>query len=210
MRKANNRIDITGQRFGRLCATGKTITKNQRIFWECVCDCGNVKFYESYSLRHGYSRSCGCWCKEEMARIKHKHGAAGTRLYGVWFKMLERCRNPKNKRFHRYGGRGISVCNRWQSFQNWIDDMGYPASDTLEIDRINNDGNYEPGNCRWATKKQNCRNSSSARKITYLGKTQCITEWAEDAGINEKTLMTRLERGWPFVKAIETPVKKIA
>ena len=128
------------------------------------------------------------------------HGGAHTRLYNVWCCMRERCKNPHNKRYDRYGGRGIKVCSEWDhdfaAFRDWSNANGYQEG--LTIDRIDCDGNYEPGNCRWVTHKVQNRNYSRNHFITYHGETKCIADWADETGINRATILFRMKQGKPL------------
>jgi hypothetical protein len=143
-------IELTGLRFGRLVVGDFAgISKFGSKLWECLCDCGTTKIISSASLRQGGTVSCGCKMREGRPP---KHGKTGSKVWKAWEAMLDRCHNPKNKRFHDYGGRGIVVCYRWLKFENFYEDMWDPAKG-MSLDRLNNDGNYEPSNCRWATAK---------------------------------------------------------
>ncbi len=135
-------------------------------------------------------------------RIKHGHGrrSSQTRIWRAWKSMLQRCEAPNNRGYSRYGGRGISVCERWHDFSNFLADMG-ERPEGLTLDRINNDGNYEPGNCRWATIKEQSRNKSTNRFIEFNGERRCLTEWAEVLGIKTGTLQARLKK-WPIEQAL--------
>ena len=133
------------------------------------------------------------------------HNGKRTKLYRVWSSMKERCANPNNKRFQRYGGRGISVCQEWldfATFRAWSLASGY--ADGRTIDRVNNDGNYEPGNCRWTTRKEQNRNYSRNRMLTFRGKTQCVKDWALELGINNATILFRLKSGKTTEEALST------
>lgn len=171
--------DITGKRFGRLVAveraedaiipkTGKKVPR-----YKCVCDCGNVKIVRKVSLTSGYTRSCGCLHKEQLGAMRRKHGyCKKERLYGVWLNMRERCYNPNSNRYKNYGDRGITICKEWKddyvNFRNWCLNNGYAENirdsgrNNLTIDRIDNDGNYSPDNCRWVTNKENCLNKQNS------------------------------------------------
>lgn len=132
-----------------------------------------------------------------------KHGLCNTKVYRAWVTMRSRCEDTNNKRYHRYGGRGIQVCDRWQSFEMFYADMG-DAPEGASLDRINNDGNYEPGNCRWATPKQQQNNTSNNRTYTHDGKTQTLAQWARDLGIAYHVLRYRLNKGWQPPKLFTT------
>ena len=153
-------INLTGKRFGRLLVIGKSESKNGMATWLCKCDCGNEKVVCGNELRKGKANSCGCLRKELAYKMLIQHGKANTRLYKVWKAMKARCNNPNNKRYSSYGGRGIKVCDEWQNsfqaFYDWAIANGYREG--LSIDRVNNDGNYEPTNCRWATASEQQKN----------------------------------------------------
>lgn len=144
-------IDITGQSFGRLVVIAlhsrATKTPYQQALWRCLCKCGETRLVRASDLKRGKQQSCGCLQREASTT----HGMRKHPIYNVWSGMVQRCTNPNCDAYHYYGARGISVCDRWRySFANFLADMGEPP-DGHQIDRINNDGNYEPGNCRWAT-----------------------------------------------------------
>lgn len=163
----SDRMDLTGMRFGRLIAISFShVDKHRKVHWLCSCDCGGAKIVATNSLRAGKTTSCGCFQRESHYRT---HGFAPKNSqrrteYRIWSLMRDRCRNPKNNRWDRYGGRGIAVCERWADFTTFFADMGERPSLKHSIDRIDNDGNYEPGNCRWATASQQVNNRSNSRK----------------------------------------------
>lgn len=158
------RQDLTGKRFTRLLvleAAGKN--KNGKSVWKCLCDCGNIKITSVSSLNNGDTRSCGCWNREKLAAANVKHGAARTGAltpeFRSWMGMRARCYNPKSIGYKNYGGRGIAVCEAWRNdFRTFLADVGPKPSPRHSLDRIDNDGNYEPGNCKWSTPKEQVHN----------------------------------------------------
>ena len=195
---------LLNKRFGRLVVI-RLATKDQypRKAWICMCDCGKEHLVRESHLIAGDCTSCGCRAKEiGRSRRKHGHAVAETKIYKVWTGMLQRCRNQGHKQYGYYGGRGISVCDQWINFVGFLRDMGPSWEEGLSLDRINNDGNYEPSNCRWATKKQQSRNTRSNRLIEINGKRLCIAAAADAYGIPEQLLRNRLRHGWPVQAAI--------
>ena len=201
--------DRAGQRFGRLTVVkdvGRTKTK--RVLWLCHCGCGNETIVASNNLTGGKTQSCGCYMRDRVREASKTHGhymnGKQTRLYAIWAGMKRRCLNHNVKAYHRYGGRGIKVCAEWMKFEpfrDWATANGY--ADKLSIDRIDNDGNYEPGNCRWITQKVQCQNTRSNRLITFNGVAKSIAEWAEITGIKAATISARIKRHhWPIEKAL--------
>lgn len=197
MRKLVN--DLTGKRFGRLTVIGVEDNGKRNTYYACQCDCGNVKVVRSDALLSGCTVSCGCK-KKEQDRINltanHSHKMSGTRLYNIWAGLKGRCNNPNDPRYDRYGGRGISVCDEWntsfQSFYDWAISNGY--SENLTIDRIDNDGNYEPANCKWSTNKEQCNNRATNINIKIGNATKTLTEWCEIFDVDVARTMARYHR----------------
>jgi hypothetical protein len=197
------RKDITGQRFGMLVASSFIEARNGQSLWECVCDCGAKTVVAAGNLKR--QKSCGCWRNE----IRQKHGLCGTRLYNIYDKMKLRCTDPKTDSYKHYGGRGIEICSEWlndnTSFFKWALANGY--NDQLEIERIDRNGNYEPSNCKWATRKEQMNNTSQNFILEFNGEKLTLTEAAEKYNISRKTLWNRIKRSnWPIAKALTTPV----
>lgn len=197
MRKLVN--DLTGKRFGRLTVIGVEDNGKRQTYYACQCDCGNVKVIRADALISGATKSCGCIKKEQdktNLTANHRHKMSGTRLYNIWSGLKGRCNNPNDPRYDRYGGRGISVCEEWnksfQSFYDWAISNGY--SDDLTIDRIDNDGNYDPTNCKWSTNKEQCNNRSSNINIKIGNATKALTEWCEIFNVDTKRTMARYSR----------------
>lgn len=197
-----------GSRFGRLVATTR-LTHKGRKQWLCVCDCGGTTISTSTDLRRGHSRSCGCYRREQASLKNRTHGATTGRKasseYQIWAAMIQRCSNPQKKDYHRYGGRGITVCERWESFENFFEDMGQRPGPDHEIDRTDNNARYNPDNCRWVTHTENSRNRSIVRLNTDMARQirefrdngARISHVARDMGIPLGTVSNVwYERGW--------------
>lgn len=199
--------DLSGQKFGRWTAIDGFVV-GKRTFWNCVCDCGTARAVSASSLKTGDSKSCGCLNNEVRLARSTTHGMSRTPTYICWCAVIARCGRANGDPLGLYFARGITVCERWRSsFENFLADMGERPSLSHSIDRINNDGNYEPGNCRWATRKQQSRNRRSSKTITHNGRTLTIAAWAEESGIKNQTLWKRLHDGIPFEIAISAPVR---
>ena len=178
----------------------------------CVCDCGNKKdVFIHHLIRDGRKTvSCGCHkkrlCSNLPPVIKHGHcSKVKSPTYQSWLAMMQRCYRTKHPAYHRYGGRGITVQIEWHDFQIFLQDMGERPGE-MELDRKDNDLSYYNGNCRWVTPKVNARNKSSNRVLTFRGKSKCMSEWAEEVGMNVTTLRERLSRGWTVEHALSKPV----
>lgn len=200
--------DISNQKFGRLTALYRLHNTKGRTKWLCICDCGNLTEVITRDLTTGNTKSCGCLHKEgliERNKYNAKHNKCDTRLYSIWTNMKDRCYNDVAPNYPNYGGRGIAVCSEWKddftSFYDWSINNWY--KDTLTIDRIDVDGNYEPSNCRWATDKQQARNRRNNRNYSIRGVTHCLMEWCEIYNINYQTVVYRLNHGCNIEKALE-------
>jgi len=199
-------IDMVGKKYGRLTVISKAESaKYGQTQHLCRCDCGTERIFQSANIRNGVSLSCGCLRKEITAsrnkEFKHTHGMCKSYEYKIWGGMITRCAldHPRNS---SHFGRGIKVCKRWLKFENFISDMGLRPSRLHSIDRINNDGNYEPSNCRWATKTDQIRNRTNTQYIEHEGEKRTIQEWADITGINYQTLYRRFRNGWSSHKAL--------
>lgn len=201
------KIDMTGQRFGRLTAiTEAGHDQRRRTLWLCACSCGTETIVAGGDLRRGHTSSCGCLMREISAangRASVIHGMYGTPTYLSWQSMRARCLNPNAISYPRYGGRGITVDQRWAGFEQFYADMGV-RPDGTSLDRLDSNGPYNPSNCRWATAKEQARNKRTNRLLTYRGVTLAACEWAERAGINRNTLYARLRKGWSVERALST------
>jgi hypothetical protein len=160
------------------------------------------------SLLNSSSKSCGCLHREAAAAANRTHGQSNSDEYGIWVHLLSRCFNRNDDRYDRYGGRGIAVCERWLKFENFIADMGPRPSHAHSIDRIDNDGHYEPSNCRWATPERQQRNTARTMRVTFRGETLALSDWSERLGIASATLFCRIRRGWTAERALTLPVQK--
>lgn len=205
MKKRN----LVGLAFGRWsviaqAATRKTPCGSSKAYWLCRCDCGTEGEVRAEHLMSGRTLSCGCHKSDAAFAQSLKHGGRHTALYDVWTQMLQRCENPKNKRYSRYGGRGIVVCMEWHDFgvfQQWAMSNGYATG--LTIDRIDNDGAYEANNCRWVTNLENCRNSSKVEMVEWQGAQVPLNALAEQYGLKKQTVYRRLKlNGWTLRQSL--------
>lgn len=202
-------MDLTGMNIGYWHINGPAPplfdSRGRTIrMWDCSCKCGARKNVRDAEIRRGASTSCGCYNRE----ISSTHHESRTRLYDTWHGLRQRCNNPNSKDAHNYYERGIVVCEEWnksyEAFRDWAIANGY--QDGLTIDRIDVNGNYCPENCRWATAKEQCRNTRVNHLLTHNGETKTIAEWAEITGIDYYTLAKRIEKGWSDDDAITRPV----
>ena len=199
-------ISAVGNRHGLWTIIGDKVMVGRLQQYHCRCDCGTVRFVIPADLCTGRSTNCGCVRRKKVGARNFKHGLTHTREYIAWAGMLARCSNPKHVCYHNYGGRGITVCKRWrESFTTFITDMGMPPSPKHQVDRIDNNGNYEPGNCRWVTNAQNAQNTRKNVFIECNGERLCLSEWARRIGISIESLRGRLSSGWSEQEAVTTP-----
>lgn len=201
---------IIGQRFGLLTVFSfvppKRGERGHRFI--CLCDCGKQSLRTRRHLVHDRIKSCGCLKNGSVPVHGHCRHGKRSKTWMVWRAMRQRCYRHRDTKFPYYGGRGIKVCERWESFSNFLEDMG-EAAPGLTLDRINNDGNYEPSNCRWATRSQQARNTSITLILTYRGVTKSAADWADEVGLKAKTLDGRIRRGWTLERALKTPLLSI-
>ncbi len=201
--------DLTGKTFSRWTVLKYAGPDKSRMsLWLCRCSCGTELPVRSVSLRQGISRSCGCLKAEVASTFHRKHGKTGTPEYKAWTHMIERCENPNTKKYHNHGGRGIKVCKQWrESFVAFLEDMGPRPSSKHSLDRFPGmNGDYQPGNCRWATSQEQCRNMRKNVRLTLKDATKTLPEWADLLGIDKGTIKSRLRAGWSVEQALTTPL----
>jgi len=186
--------DMTGSRFGRLLVLERSGTIGHNVLYSCLCDCGNVKDVRTGDLRSGRTTSCGCYTKEVTTERNTTHGESKTGLYGLWLQMKNRCYNPRTAAYKHYGGRGISVCDKWLDFECFKEDVGERANG-MTLDRIDNDGNYCPENCKWATRREQSRNRRNTTYAVVNGVKGLLMDFAKEAGVSHTTVRSRLSRG---------------
>lgn len=201
--------DLKGKRFGMLEVISFSGIKDGRAWWLCNCDCGNTKMMAGSELSRGRCKSCGCLRAIEN-KSRAKHGMADTKIYSVYRSMMKRCYLKSSQQYNNYGGRGISVCDEWrfgfENFYDWVQTSGYQEG--LSIDRINNNGDYCPENCRWATVQEQGNNRRTNVPVTIRGETHNMYEWAKMSGVSIQTIHYRLNRGLSEDELI-TPTKGV-
>ena len=207
--------EIKGKKFGRLLVLRRTTNRGKRVFWKCICDCGNKVFVRSENLRYGLSKSCGCLQKEIIAKMGKEnftHKMCGTQFYKKFRGILRRCNNKNDPNYKNYGAKNLKCL--WKSFEDFKNDMFESYIEHYKkfgekqttIDRIDNNGNYSKENCRWATPQEQNLNYSRNHLITYKGKKQTIFEWAKEMNLKYATLYMRLTKyNWSVKKSLTTP-----
>lgn len=210
--------NLIGLKFGKLIVVDFVgINKNGRRLWKCNCECGNTTNVSGSLLVNGTTSSCGCLIGKKYKNvdvvkeaIEEPFGKSRTSLYKVWTSMKNRCNNPNNSNYSRYGERGIKVCDEWENnyeiFKRWALTNGY--DNDLSIDRIDNEGNYEPNNCRWVNMKEQSNNTRRNRQVTYKGMTKNLIEWAEYYNIPYNNLTAYISRGSTPIEALDYYLSK--
>ena len=204
MRNTSKIRDISGQKFNMLTAI--RIAERNPLKWECLCDCGNTCIVRAGNIIHNKQKSCGCLSRKGNPT----HGQCYTRVYHIYAKIKRRCFAKDDPAYPRYGGRGITMCDEWKNsfeeFSKWAYANGY--ADNLSIDRIDNNGSYTPENCRWSDLYCQANNKRNNVIYCYEGKTQTLPNWCREKNMSYKVVWYRLSKGWPFEKAISTPVTR--
>lgn len=211
-------LDLTGLRYGRLRVVHRTESVRTKggtliTMWHCICDCGKESNVSTRNLRSGHTVSCGCLgSRATIGKRSITHNKSNYGLYSVWSGIKRRCYNPHEEGYRKYGGRGISMCDDWkndfQLFYEWAISHGYNKS--LSIDRIDNNGNYCPENCRWATAKEQSYNRRNTIYLEFRGKTKNLWEWEQETGIPASRIDDRLRKGWSVARALTQPLRRVA
>jgi hypothetical protein len=192
------KLNLAGKKFGRLTAIEEAGRANKYVLWRCVCECGKESLVRSSALFRGEVKSCGCFALDKLSERNYKHGGGRSRIYRIWSNMHRRCECEESINFANYGGRGIRVCVAWgdfSAFKDWALTNGYEGG--LTLDRIDNDGDYSPDNCRWATRAAQARNTR--RTIVADGK--CLSDYCAENKLNYARVYSRLRKGWSLEEA---------
>lgn len=202
--------NLAGERVGRWTVLREDCGRTQRCRrWFCKCECGTIRSVTAYHLLNGSSLSCGCLNREVTSTRVRAHGLSHTPEYQAWSLMVRRCTDTKDRAFKNYGGRGIKVCERWlgrDGFTAFLADIGAKPTPDHSLDRRNPNGDYDPANCRWATRAEQSRNKRNNVLITHNGQTKCITDWSQETGLRVGTIRVRLQSGWSPEEALTAPV----
>lgn len=205
-------MDILNLKFNRWTVIAFSHKSGKKQFFSCLCECGTEGVVRKDQLTRGISKSCGCWkrevSKEQIIRLSTTHGLANkSKSYSIWKHITQRCLNKNNPSYKNYGGRGITICERWKDYANFFADMG-DCPEGMSIDRIDNNGNYEPSNCRWADKKTQANNTRTNIFIKHDGETLTIKQWSEKLSIPYLTLYQRIFKlSWPIKRAFTAPIQ---
>ncbi len=202
-------VDMTGQKIGRLTVLGPAGFKRRLAAWRCLCECGKETVVAGGHLRgRRGTRSCGCYASDRRREAATTHGLSGTPEHGIWTDMIQRCTNPRRECFRNYGGRGIRVAAEWLGeggFERFFAHVGPRSTPEHEIDRIDNDGHYEPGNVRWATRSEQSSNTRRNRRLTFRGETLTLAAWSRRTGIPAAVIRLRVLWGWSMERALTEP-----
>lgn len=185
------KLELSGKKFGRLTVVGLSHSVNGKTYWDVACECGEKRTILGASIKSGNTKSCGC--------LTEPHGKYGSPTHRSWASMKARCLNPNNDFFENYGGRGITVCERWMKFSNFMADMG-ERPDGTSIERIDNNKGYQSDNCKWATREEQQNNTTRNRYLEFNGNRLTLAQWARKTGIDTSTLQVRLKLNWPIEK----------
>jgi len=204
-------IDLVGQRFNKLTVLSKTHIKKGHFLWFCKCDCGKETYVHPSNLKNNHTKSCGCY-RKAWATVsgKHfkKHGLYKDPIYQSWKGIFSRLKKAKSqKKYHHYLEGKIKICKRWHKLENFIEDMSKTWFHGAQIDRINNDDDYKPSNCRWATRKQQMNNTNHNVILTFKNKTQNATQWGEELGMSPELIRNRVRKGWSVKRSL-TPLQR--
>lgn len=204
-------VDFTGQRFTRWTVLSFARTAKQGVVWRCQCDCGVEREVNAKSLRNGSSKSCGCFSVDVLRARSTTHGMSNSSEFGIWTDILTRCTNPNREVYADYGGRGITVCERWKdSFENFYADMGPRPSKKHSVDRRNNDLGYSPDNCCWATMREQTRNKRNNIWVCWDDHVEILSDAARYFRIPDRLVRRRLSRGWSMSDSLTRPVDATA
>ena len=200
-------LESIGDRFGRLILIERIPPNGNRKYkYKCKCDCGNILIVFTYNLKNGNTSSCGCLQKERASRSSSTHGMSKTKIYDIWLNMRRRCFDESNISFHNYVERGISICTRWNEFNNFFEDMGIPPKG-MTLERKNNNAGYSKENCIWADRRTQANNRRSSKIIEFNNKSMTQIQWDRELNLREGQIHDRLSRGWTIERALTTPRK---
>lgn len=202
-------IDMTSRTFGRLTVIERAgSAPNGRVRWKCRCECGNTRLVPANNLQSGNTTSCGCWNRENAINKATTHGLSNTTEYYVWCSMIQRCEDPNCKSYPNYGGRGISVCERWRThFPLFLADLGRRPTPWHTLERRDNDADYEPNNCCWATRNEQNNNQRKTLLLCWRGQRHTIREWSDKIPMSYHALRHRIQQGWSVHRALTQPVR---
>lgn len=193
--------ELTGRIFGKLRVLERAPSRNGNTHWTCKCACGERCCVSAQNLLRGVTKSCGCYRKEKL----RKHGLSGTRTYVVWKAMHKRCTNPRDPAYENYGARGIQVCRRWKDYALFLRDLG-ECPPGLTLERRDNNKDYAPANCYWATRLEQGANNRRNRLLTLHGETTHVAEWARRTGMSSNAIIMRLKLGWTDEETLTAPL----